>query len=460
MNMKKLLALVLVLALSLTTLAACTSAPSSSSSQGGTDSSASTGESSKDEGNNSANTNKVTLNTFSTYAGNDGNAENYQNAIKAWEEATGNTVNDSSATAEETVKAKIRTDFSTGAEPDVLFYFTGSDADDFLDKVVSIEDIRAEYPEYASNMNDDVMPKASNGVNYAVPVNGYWENMFVNKNVLAEAGVEIPGTDYTWEQFLADCQKIKDAGFTPIAASFVDVPHYWWEFAIFNNDTIDTHLNVPTSTTDEAGKAWVDGMQDIKDLYELGYFPEAVLSEKDEALQELFYTDRAAFMIDGSWRAGTIKTRASDADGNIDEERLDDFTVVVVPGKGERKATDMITGMSSGWYITKKAWDDADKRAAAVDFVTAMTTDEIVSQFAGTSATALKNGVTLDESTLDSLDKDVIALLANITGSSPAVQDIVAGDARNTMFQAIPQMVSGSVSPEELVQSFLDAFNQ
>lgn len=445
--MKKLLAIVLAAALCFTAFAACqTNTPETSSTpEGGTDASAG----------------KVTLNTFSTYAGNDGNAENYQNAVKAWEAETGNTVNDSSATAEETVKAKIRTDFSTGSEPDAIFYFTGSDADDFLDKVVSVEDIRKEYPDYASNMKDAVAPKASDGTWYAVPVNGYWENMFVNKKVLADAGVEVPGADYTWDQFLTDCQKIKDAGFTPIAASFVDVPHYWWEFAIYNNDTPDTHLAIPASTTDEAGKAWVQGMQDIKDVYELGYFPDAVLSEKDEALQELFYTDRAAFMIDGSWRAGTIKTRCSDADGNIDEARLAEFTVVNVPAKdGGRKATDMITGMSSGWYITKKAWDDPAKRDAAVSFVTAMTTDEIVSQFAGTSATALKNGATLDESALDSLDKDVLTMLGGISASSPAVQDVVAGDARNAMFQAIPQMVSGSISPEELVQNFIDSFNQ
>ncbi len=442
MNTKKLLALLLALTMCLTLFAAC-SAP-----EGGGEAGQAGGSS-----------DPVTLNTFSTYAGNDGNAQNYQDAIKAWQEKTGNTVNDSSATSDETVKAKIRTDFTTGSEPDVLFYFTGADADDFLDKVVSIEEIRQEYPEYASNMKDDFAPLANDGKWYAVPVNGYWENMFVNKKVLEAAGVEVPGVDYTWDQFLADCQKIKDVGLTPVACSFVDVPHYWWEFSIFNNDTPTTHLDIPASIDDAAGKAWVAGMQDIKDVYDKGYFPEAVLSDKDEALQELFYTDKAAFMIDGSWRANTIKERAIDADGNPDATRLADFTVVNVPAKNERKATDMITGISSGWYITKKAWDDPAKRAAAVDFVQSLTTDELVSKFAGASATALKNGLQLDESTLDSLDKNVVALLDKMTAAVPAVQDMVAGDARNTMFQAVPQMVSGAITPEQLVQDFLDAFS-
>ena len=41
--------------------------------------------------------------------------------------------------------------------------------------------------------------------------------------------------------------------------------------------------------------------------------------------------------------------------------------------------TSIISGLSSGWYITKKAWDDPDKRAAAVSFISDMTTDENVS---------------------------------------------------------------------------------
>lgn len=439
--MKRVLALSLAFLFCIGIMTACTPTQSNSGNEGG-------------------NSVGVTLNTFSTFAGNDGNAQNYQEAIAAWQTETGNKISDSSATSDESVKAKIRTDFTTGSEPDVLFYFTGADADPFLEKVVSIEEIRKEYPDYAGNMNEDLVPKATNGNWYAVPMNGYWENLFVNKDVLEAAGVDIPVKDYTWDGFLADCEKIKEAGYTPIAASFVDVPHYWWEYTIFNNNVPADHLALPVSTGDPAGTAWVHGMQDIKDLYELGYFPENVLSEKDEGIQELFYTDKAAFMLDGHWRANTIKTRCSDADGNIDAERLANYTVANFPAKdgAERKSTDLITGISSGWYITKKAWDDVAKRDACVRFVEYMTSDEKVSLFTGIGASALKNGVTLDENELDSLDKDIISMLSGMTGSVPAVQDIAAGDARNTMFQAIPQMVSGKITPEHLVQDFIDAF--
>ena len=95
------------------------------------------------------------ITVVTSYGGDDGNRANYEAAIAAYEEATGNTVNDASGTSNEEWKAKIMADFETGAEPDVLFYFNGVDANDLVNngKVVSIDTIRAEYPEYAGNMS-------------------------------------------------------------------------------------------------------------------------------------------------------------------------------------------------------------------------------------------------------------------------------------------------------------------
>ena len=101
-------------------------------------------------GNDSQNTDgaSVTLNVVTSYGGDDGNRKNFENAVAAYEEATGNKVNDGSATSNEEWKAKVLTDFETGSEPDVLFFFTNADAEPFItaNKVVSIDEIRAEYP--------------------------------------------------------------------------------------------------------------------------------------------------------------------------------------------------------------------------------------------------------------------------------------------------------------------------
>lgn len=407
----------------------------------------------------------VELNVTTTFAGEDGNAQNFKNAVDAWCAETGNSVADTSATSDETFKTRVITDFETGSEPDVLFFFNGADANSFIEagKVVSIDDIRAEYPDYAANMNDDLITDSLvDGKKYAVPVNGFWEAMFVNTEVLDAAGVSVPGAGYTWDQFLEDCQKIKDAGYAPIACALGNIPHYWWEFAIFNHTSPATHLNVPTSVDSEQGQAWVAGMEDIKALYEAGYFPENTLSATDDETFAMFTEGKAAFLIDGSWKVGGIVNACqSDPEdpATLDADKLAKFDVTYVPGMNDRKATDLIGGLSMGYYITTKAWEDPEKRDAAVSFVSYMTSDELVPVFAQHTASALKNAPAVDESAFNPLQVKAMAMMSGVTSLTGAVQDIFQGDCRVSTFDGMPEIVTGRVDAIDAVAEGIDAYN-
>ena len=386
----------------------------------------------------------VTLNVVTSYGGDDGNRKNFENAVKAYEESTGNKVNDGSATSNEEWKAKVLTDFETGSEPDVLFYFTNADAEPFISagKVVSLEEIRAEYPDYAGNMKDSMMAVAADGKQYAVPSSGYWENMFVNKKVLEDCGVAVPGPDYTWDQFLTDCETIKEAGYTPIACSLVEVPHYWFEFTVMNNGTVENHLDVPAAADDAAAAKWAAGLNDIKALYEAGYFPANTLTASDAETVELFNSGEAAYLIDGSWKVGYFTENAED---------LNDFAIAYVPGKGERSASEAIGGISMGYFITTKAWNDPDKREAAVEFVSQLTSDEVLSTFVTTEVTALVNGAKPEG--LNPLQQSAADANANITAIAGAVQDSLTAEARGDLFANVQNVVTGKMSAEDAVAS-------
>ena len=324
----------------------------------------------------------VELRLTTTFAGEDSNAQNYKDAVKAWEAETGNSVVDTSATADETFKTRVATDFETGSEPDVLFFFNGADSNSFIEagKVVSIDEIRAAYPDYASNMNEDLITASLvDDKKYAVPANGYWEAMFVNTEVLDAAGVAMPGADYTMDQFKADCEKIK-----------------------------------------------------------------------------------AAFLIDGSWKVGGIVSSCQ-SDPNdpatLDTAKLDKFDVTYVPGKGSRKATDLVGGLSSGYFITRKAWDDPAKRAAAVSFVEYLTSDEMVPKFAQHGASALKNAPEVDSSEFNSLQIKAMNMMAGTTSLTGAVQDLFAGDCRVSTFDGMPEIVTGRVAAEDAVAEGLEAYH-
>ena len=407
---------------------------------------------------------ELSLSVTTTFAGEDGNAPNYKEAVSAFEEETGIKINDSSAVSDETFKARIETDFQAGSEPDVLFFFNGADANSFIEegKVISIDDIRAEYPDYASNMNDDLIPASLvDDVKYAVPVNGYWEGLFCNTEVLDAAGVEVPGADYTWADFEADCEKIKAAGYTPIASALGEIPHYWWEYSIFNHTSLDSHLEVPKSVDEGNGPGWVEGMEDIKKLYEKGYFPENTLSAKDDETFALFTSGKAGFLIDGSWKVGGIASACqSDPDdaSTLDKDKLDKFTVTYVPTNGERKATDLIGGLSEGYYITKKAWDDEAKRDAAVKFVEYMTTDDMFAKFAQHTASALKEAPEVDDAEFNSLQIKAIDMMAGVSSLTGAVQDIFNGECRVSTFDGMPQIVTGEVSAKDAVAEGLEMY--
>ena len=400
-----------------------------------------------------------------TFAGEDASAQAYKDGVKAWEEQTGNTVADTSASSDETFKTRVVTDFETGSEPDVLFFFNGADANSFIEagKVLSIDEIRTEYPEYASNLNDDLItPSLVDGKKYAIPVKGFWEAMFVNTEVLEAAGVEVPGADYTMDMFKEDCEKIKAAGYAPIAAALGDIPHYWWEFAIYNHQSPATHLDIPGSVDDETGQAWVSGLNDIKELYELGYFPDNTLSATDDETFALFTEGKAAFLIDGSWKTdGILKACQSDPDdpSTLDAEKLAKFDVTYIPGNGDRKATDLVGGFSMGYYITRKAWDDPEKRAAAVSFVEFMTSDEIVPTFAEHTASPLNNAPDVDPSKFNELQIKSMEMMAGVTSLTDAVQDLFQGDCRVSTFDGMPEIVTGRIDAADAVAEGLDVYH-
>ncbi len=436
MKKNRLLALLLAAMLLLGMLAGCGGTPTG-------------GDPTKDPGPGGQNSAKpagsVELNVVTSYGGDDGNRKNYENAVKAYEEATGNKILDASGTSNEEWKAKVLTDFQTGTEPDVLFFFTNADAEPIVQagKVVDLATIRAEYPDYGSNMRDSMLAVASDGKNYAVPSSGFWENMFVNTKVLADCGVAVPGPDYTWDQFLKDCEAIKAKGYAPIACSLFEVPHYWFEFCVMNNGTLANQLDIPASADDAAGQKWCAALNDIKDLYEKGYFPSNTLTATDAETVQLFGDGEAAFLIDGSWKVTHFVDNYP--------ENLENFAISYVPAKGERKASEAIGGISMGYFITKKAWDDPAKRDAAVEFVKHMTSDEVMSDFVTTEVTALKNGAS--PSGLNPLQESAAKANGAITGVVGAVQDTITSEAKADLFGNVQNVVTGAMTAEEAVAS-------
>ena len=85
---------------------------------------------------------------------------------------------------------------------------------------------------------------------------------------------------------------------------------------------------------------------------------------------------------------------------------------------------------------------------------------ETVSDFAGTATTSLKDGAQIDESKLNSLEKDALTMLKSVTATSGACQDLCTEDQRAPIFTNMPQIVE--VRWKSMTQSnrFIDAMEE
>lgn len=396
----------------------------------------------------------IKLNVVTTYGGQDGNANLFQEAVLSFEEQTGTTVQDDSETADEVYKNRILTDFRTGQEPDVLFFFIGTDADEFIraGRVMPISEIQKDYPEYAANYEMSRVPASpADGVQYALPVNGYWEALFCNREVLESAGLSVPTEETTWTDFLKMCQTLKDSGITPITAALGDIPHYWWEYMIFNEQTPDEHRQIPKGIDDKLASEWVAGLDDLKEIYDAGYFPSNTLSFSNQEAVGMFRSGHAAFLLDGSWQMQMLLD-------SMDSPTDDTFAVTYVPGTKKRRTTDLISGLSMGYYITKKAYDNDTKRDAAVRFVEYMTSDDMVNRFASYSSTALKSGKKVENESAYPLVRDMQHMLSGAWSFTPALQDSFDGACREPTFDGMSNILSGRVDARDAVRESLQIY--
>ena len=81
-----------------------------------------------------------------------------------------------------------------------------------------------------------------------------------------------------------------------------------------NNGTMANQLEVPAVDADGklvedavSEKKWVNGLNDMKDLYEKRFLPgENTLTAKDADTVQLFAEGEAAFLIDGFLESGSL----------------------------------------------------------------------------------------------------------------------------------------------------------
>lgn len=441
---KKILALMLALVLTMSMMTACGSGDDkkAAESQGETDKKddADTGDTKTDE---PAEAEEVTLNTVTMMGGEDPNTDNYNKLIEKFQADHPNvTIEDNSQVADNDWKIQIEADFSMGNEPDVIQYYTDKTAENILktDKFVTLDEMKAENPEIAKNTSDIALEQTKSpvdGKNYAVPTTGYWEGLYCNEKLFKDNGLELP-TD--WAKLETAIKTFKEKDIIPIAIALNDVPNYWIEFLMMTASTTEEFVQIP----DKAPKSWVEGLSKMKELYDLGAFSKDVATVDNEMAQNTFKEGKSAMILEGSWFLNGIPAPVKDT------------TVVCAFPKWDGAKVEegtAISGYSSGFYITKKAWEDPAKRKAALDFVLANTCDEqILTYWGGNGASSVP---VPEGGDFNALQLSGAKYAETITNPVAPTDSRMTPEAFNGLKDNMVAIATGKMSPEDGINTML-----
>lgn len=386
---------------------------------------------------------KVTLRTISMYGGENKTSGVYQDINSRLRKQYGGLIiDDRSKASNEEWKTSVNADFAVGNEPDVIHFFTDATADMIVKtgKLVTVEEIRSEYPEYAEDILDTALESAKNtdGVIRAVPTSGYWEGLFCNKDLFEQYGVALP-TD--WESFVTAIEVFKENGIIPIACSLSTVPHYWIEFLMLYSSGVEEFNRIPKTVPE----GWINGLELLKELRDMGAFPEDTDVIDDVTACRLFLDKKAAMQLSGSWYVADI-------------EDTENTMVIAFPGVPEQRVepNTMIAGISSGFYITKKAWENPEKREMAVRFVMAHTSKENAQRYWESVGGASQATVEVEPIEGATPLARSIREYVNSAGVIVAPTDSRIGEAYKILVAGMVDLSRGVRTAEEVIQEALD----
>ena len=296
---------------------------------------------------------------------NDLAAQTYQSLSTTFAERYGIQILDNSNLSSDAYVKQILNDFAAGKEPDV-FYFPVDHAQTLIDnsQIVSLDEIRRRYPQYATTIQDEILEQTADthGQNWCVPVLGSYQALFCNTKLFEIYGAPLPRT---WSDLMQAVAIFKQYNVVPIAAGFLDNTQLWTDHLILSYGTQE-HGVLPIERSD-IPHTWNQALAQLPHLREKKAFPVNVTSLSHANAQTLFRTQKAAMILDSS---NSISLLSSE----------DPVIALSVPCKAPASGEQhLIVDFSSGFFISRKAWENEQLRDAAVHFVMYMSSQEAVS---------------------------------------------------------------------------------
>lgn len=347
-------------------------------------------------------------------------------------------INDSMTSVGDGFRTLVKSDFSMGTEGDIIFFYNGADIKNIIESggVVSYDEIWEQYPEVGSDVSEAVKTfmLEEDGRLYCLPLTGFYEGLFVNEAIFEAYDLELPNT---WEHFLRAVDVLSAEGIVPIAGPLSQSYYLIEHFILAESDMADYKSDL----SEGVPKSWVEGLNQIKAFYEMGAFPEDAFSVEIEVAQNMFRSEEAAMIFEGSWFIG-----------GCDKSLRDNMTVVAMPPapNSAKNPSSIIAGYSSGYYISRKGYDNPAKQQAIIDLVTYLTSSESIKSIAEANG-----GTPSSMEVYHGLEKVVLdghTMVRRATEIALPIDSRLSREAFNAIASAVPYIIFGEREAEDVME--------
>jgi raffinose/stachyose/melibiose transport system substrate-binding protein len=346
----------------------------------------------------------------------------------------------------EALKTKIATAMQAGTPPDVFQSWGGGGLAAQVEAGL-VKDITADIADWADTMNPGAMGIYQvDGKQYGVPYNFGMVGFWYNKALFAKAGITEPPT--TWEELLADVQKLKDAGITPIALGGKDKwpGMFWWAYlAIRNGGQAALDAAVKDGAWDS--QAFIDAGTQLKQLIDLEPYQKGFLAATYPNESATMGNGKAAMELMGQWAPGAEAGESQSKKGIGD-----DLAWFPFPGLagGAGAPTDAFGG-TDGWALGK------DAPPEAVDFVKFLSSVDVAKRWAGLNDGTLPATNGAESAVTDPFLKTVLENRAKATFAQLYLDQATSPELGAAINDAIAGLYAGTASPEEVAKAIADA---
>lgn len=249
--------------------------------------------------------------------------------------------------------------------PDVV-YAGGYNLLDLALGTVEVVDLTPYFEEdpswKASFSENDLKFNARDGKYYGVPEEKQPIGYFYNKELFEKAGIE--GLAKTWDEFFTQCDKLKEAGITPLSMDTADsgwVSGLWLGSIIgtdgeAGNEFMNTY-NIKEYNTPE----FVDAASKLQKMYQ-EYTTVDAIGGKYENAANNFLSGKTAMMANGPWMIPDFSNMEKTTEGFAEK-----VGIALYPEDGIYDAP------MFGFFIASKDQEHAD---AAVKFLKFITNEE------------------------------------------------------------------------------------